>query len=170
MKTLDEVIRAVQHCGLVSNFDENHEYDGGCPYEDCSVCEKKRMLGKDIIHYLMEYREITDVCHKHGITSVWGHLLPDPDKTDKSKKLNFDNAYDNDPLTWQELKQMEGKPVWVEYGIDFQAKHWIILPEMACSYRHDRYSRDSFCLGVVRFYKDDIGKEWQAYRKERTDA
>lgn len=59
MKTLDEVIRAVHHCGLLTGFDDTYEYDGGCPYEDCSKCEQKRVLGKDILHYLEEYREIS---------------------------------------------------------------------------------------------------------------
>ena len=58
MKTLDEVIKAAHHCGLISGFDDDYEYDGGCPYEDCSVCENKRMLGKDVIHYLEEYRDM----------------------------------------------------------------------------------------------------------------
>lgn len=58
MKSIDEVIKAVHHCGLLTGFDDTYEYDGGCPYEDCSKCEQKRRLGKDIIHYLEEYRDL----------------------------------------------------------------------------------------------------------------
>ena len=57
MKSIDEVIKAVHHCGLLTGFDDTYEYDGGCPYEDCSKCEQKRMLGKDIIYYLKKYRD-----------------------------------------------------------------------------------------------------------------
>ena len=46
MKTLDEVIKAVHHCGLLTGFDDTYEYDGGCPYEDCSLCEKKEIVGE----------------------------------------------------------------------------------------------------------------------------
>ena len=59
MKTLDEVIKAVHHCGLLTDFDDTYEDNGGCPYEDCSECEQKRMLGKDIIHYLEAYRQLS---------------------------------------------------------------------------------------------------------------
>lgn len=57
MKSIDEVIKAVHHCGLLTGFDDTYEYDGGCPHEDCSKCEQKRMLGKDIIYYLEKYRD-----------------------------------------------------------------------------------------------------------------
>lgn len=57
MKSIDEVIKAVHHCGLLTGFDDTYEYDGGCPYADCSKCEQKRMLGKDIIYYLEKYRD-----------------------------------------------------------------------------------------------------------------
>lgn len=57
MKSIDEVIKAVHHCGLLTGFDDTYEYDGGCPYEDCLKCEQKRVLGKDIIYYLEKYRD-----------------------------------------------------------------------------------------------------------------
>lgn len=57
MKSIDEVIKAVHHCGLLTGFDDTYEYDGGCPYEDCVECEQKKMLGKDIIQYLEKYRD-----------------------------------------------------------------------------------------------------------------
>lgn len=105
---------------------------------------------KDAVFYLKEYKD-----------KIYTFAYQDAEMRQYLEEKN------NKPLTWEELKQMEGKPVWIEYGIDFQAKHWIILPEMDCSYRHDLYTRDTFHNGVVRFYKDDIGKEWQAYRKEK---
>ena len=44
---------------------------------------------------------------------------------------------ENPPLTWDELKGMEGKPVWLEYGVDLQIRRWVTLPKIRCSYRND---------------------------------
>ena len=139
MKTLDEVIRAAHHCGLISGFDDYYEYDGGCPYEDCSVCEKKRMLGKDIIKYLNEYRkQMTDPDGDHQQLLKCQSLLQE--------------LYSNEPLTWSELKTMEGKPVWIEGPFITEGPHWIIV-------------------GPSHLYNGKMigyGKTWQAYRKERS--
>lgn len=71
MKTLDEVIKAVQHCGLLTGFDDTYEYDGGCPYEDCSVCEKNRQLGKDVLYYLNKYKKSQKITNRHSKESSW---------------------------------------------------------------------------------------------------
>ena len=70
MKSIDEVIKAVHHCGLLTGFDDTYEYDGGCPYEDCSKCEQKRMVGKDIIHYLKEYRDLQKMTRTERLIDV----------------------------------------------------------------------------------------------------
>lgn len=70
MKSIDEVIKAVHHCGLLTGFDDTYEYDGGCPYEDCSKCDQKRMLGKDIIHYLEEYKDLQKVTRTERLIDV----------------------------------------------------------------------------------------------------
>lgn len=65
------------------------------------------------------------------------------------------------PLTWDELKQMEGKPVWVEFFFE-DGQHftsdWFLVYSIS----------ESFCdvsgkLGISRLVKNDY---WQAYRKE----
>ena len=74
---------------------------------------------------------------------------------------------DNDPLTWDELKQMERKPVWVEYGINFNQKRWVVINSF--------HNAGSFCYMNVSgnypntFWQKDMGENefWQAYRKER---
>ena len=143
MKPLDEVITAVHHCGLLTGFDDTYEYDGGCPYEDCSKCEQKRMLGKDIIYYLKEFQ---------GLSKMWN------DKLDKEQK--------NEPLTWDELKGMEDKPVWVEY-ISCKRKVWAIVD---CFYT-DAFGKVNMNVALPHDYwhleKELIGKAWQAYRKGR---
>lgn len=141
MKTLDEVIKAVHHCGLLTGFDDTYEYDGGCPYEDCSKCEQKRMLGKDIIHYLAAYKD--DKNELTALRAFW-----------KEQQANA-------PLTWDELRTMEGKPVWVEH------KHyskWLIVYEV--------YENTIVLDGngfYTQYFSDDNNEEvrWKAYRKER---
>ena len=86
MKTLDEVIKAVHHCGLLTGFDDTYEYDGGCPYEDCSKCEQKRMLGKDTLHYLKEYKEMKEHLACLDTATLHG------EDTTKYRRRNNDNA------------------------------------------------------------------------------
>ena len=111
MKTLDEVIKAVHHCGLLTGFDDIYEYDGGCPYEDCSKCEQKRMLGKDVIKYLNEYRkQMTDPDGDHQQLLKCQALLAD--------------FYSNDSLTFSEVYDMDDKPVWMEWS---DVKGWRLV-------------------------------------------
>lgn len=162
MKTIDEVIKAFEWC--INN--DSYECDE-CPYDkEEEGCHHRNL---DALHYLKEYRVVTDICHKHGIASVWGQVLPDPEKTDWDKKLNFDNAYDNDPLDWETLKQMEGKPVWIEWisGCGKGSKKWVL------SHGCDDLMMVFTALDVAKVGYDghlrqiSLGKTWQAYRKER---
>ena len=68
----------------------------------------------------------------------------------------------NDPLTWEELKSMEGKPVWVED--DFYKKgEWLLIQMVEGNdiWYVDRWAQKD------KFYRDNFGRLWQAYRKER---
>jgi hypothetical protein len=151
MKSLDEVIRAAHHCGLISGFDDYYKYDGGCPYEDCSKCEKKRMLGKDIIKYLNEYKRISAKLEKIAVGNI----------TETLEKL------DNPALTWEELQQMVGKPIWIEaeslcLGINPYWKNWYIIK----SFSDDEFM---YCNDGYEWAKEMQGRMWQAYRKERNE-
>lgn len=71
---------------------------------------------------------------------------------------------DNPPLTWDELKGMEGKPVWVEWtGID----RWGVVDGIFT----DAFGVENLCISVPHDYLhfDRRMKEqtWEAYRKER---
>ena len=73
---------------------------------------------------------------------------------------------DNPPLTWDELKQMEGKPVWVE-GSAFADGFWIIP-----NYFGKTGDSEYFFAEGNQFWKENMGDmdnglSWQAYRKER---
>lgn len=158
MKTLNKLIKSFElSCGKKDC--------GQCPYDDeCldhHVCECYERMN-DTLHYLKELRNITDIpmgyfkngetlqiscpkCHTEFV------ILPES----------------NNALTWEELRQMEGKPVWIEYGCDFNQKRWVII--------HSFYNTGIFCYMNVSgnypniFWQKDMGADeyWQAYRKER---
>lgn len=72
----------------------------------------------------------------------------------------------NDPLSWDELKTMEGKPVWIEYS--GYAPNWEIVENIGAV----RGSTGDFTGNFIEtnksvLYKDIQGKLWQAYRKKR---
>lgn len=102
------------------------------------------------LHYLREYREMKE--HLACLDAVALH-------GEDTQIVN------NPPLTWDELKQMEGKPVWVEDYFQNDVKTWCIV---------ERIVKDEDCeyviLDGIYFPKDYLGKKidgWQAYRKER---
>ena len=71
----------------------------------------------------------------------------------------------NDPLTWDELKTMEGKPVWVE-GAGYVGSWYIV----ECF--DDNGGTEYVLLCGNQYWKSDMkdeedGVSWQAYRKER---
>ena len=78
------------------------------------------------------------------------------------------DAVKNDPLTWDDLKQMEGKPVWVEYGCDFNQKRWVIIGSFHGRKNEFQYMDVSGGYPNT-FWEKDMGADefWQAYRKER---
>ena len=73
----------------------------------------------------------------------------------------FNQQQENPPLTWDELRQMVGKPVWVEY---FGRNRWIIPQE----FRFDVIGREYILAQdggmLFRFQQHEV---WEAYRKER---
>lgn len=84
-----------------------------------------------------------------------------------SRRLDIE---DNPPLTWDELKQMEGKPVWVEE--ENQPSQWYLINEVETDEDDDPefVSMTVFeCQGGYWFYKNNMGTKWQAYRKERNE-
>lgn len=74
----------------------------------------------------------------------------------------------NIALSWDELKQMEGKPVWVEIlsdEIDLSSRWMMVARETKVHSLPLAYTDD---MGHwIYGHENDIGKTWQAYRKER---
>ena len=145
MKTLDEVIKAWSIC-----FSDNSRSDcTGCPYADedgDAACFNHDR--EDALHYLKEYKANRD----------------DPDgdhqQLEKCRAL-LQDFYRNDPLSWDELKQMEGKPVWVEALL---YKQWAIIAYVGDE--HIRFEGVNLYAPESRVYMGDADG-WQAYRKER---
>ena len=70
-------------------------------------------------------------------------------------KLRDKCEAENEPLTWDELKSMEGKPVWIE-----PCKEWMLITEIETE-------PHIWLLSLDGLDYDMSLHEWQAYRKER---
>lgn len=155
MKTLDEVIKAYEIC-----LNINETSCRGCPYTEfnaegkwaCSLCGD---CTEDALYYLKTI-ETTENLYHDAVTelSKW------KDEDWKDRQL---------PLTWDELKEMEGKPVWIEllnHGIWEDPSHgvdseWWVIGEV----RKDDIILATY-LDEMELCEEDIGVLWKAYRKE----
>lgn len=140
MKTLDEVIKACEE--TVSDVDRGVDIEG---------CYLGATETRDALHYLKEYQETKK------------HLAC----LDDAEIHGDDTQVVNNPaLTWDDLKQMEGKPVWVEWASPRKHyREWFLLDvqgEGTIVFR--AVNGDSLYLSEC-----DLGKTWQAYRKERNE-
>lgn len=131
MRTLDEVIKAYEVCHASILDCDGCPYDNGMRYRD-SDC-----YIADALQWLKGYR---------------GHIELD--------KLRDKCEAENDPLTWDELKQMEGKPVWVE--CEYYHSQWAIITGVY-DFKISFIGNKLLCSEL----KEEMGKAWQAYRKER---
>lgn len=145
MKRLDEVIDAMERCIIHPCFDCK-----GCPYEDddAEVGCRSDDMDADALHYLRTIEKTENLYHD-AVTELSKWKVEDW----KDRCL---------PLTWDELRTMEGKPIWVEFSYE-DGQHfdsgWFLVG----------FVSESFCdvigkLGTSRLVKNDY---WQAYRKEK---
>ena len=107
---------------------------------------------RDALHYLKEYKKDRE--------------NPDGDhqQLEKARAL-LQEFFANPPLTWDELKTMEGKPVWVEWT-KTEESYWCFVGEW--------FDDDEMRIyHIGRDYADYIHKTIytpdivQAYKKER---
>ena len=115
-----------------------------CPYKATAKgwCEEK---DRDALFYLKEYRKLD---------SLDAVAFPEDD---------------NPPLSWGELKQMEGKPVWVEAD-DGKYKRWFIVGNFFSWFEKEDFDAHVNLYrsdGAMEMSKETYGSYWQAYRKER---
>ena len=79
----------------------------------------------------------------------------------------LDKEQENPPLTWDELRKMKGKPVWLE-GNNIKP-HWDIIARIEYDFDHDYTECEFHVLGGTFTYCDKCyGTDWNAYKKERT--
>ena len=125
-----------------------------------------------MIKPLDEVRKAFEYCltPERGCTGCPGHIDRQKPCYIWGEALFYLNEYatsiNNKPLTWSELQQMQGKPVWVEKCHDDDPKGWLLVLRKTddvinCTTKWG----NSFYL-----FKSEYGKKWNAYRKERNDA
>lgn len=119
------------------------ECDKKANCEDCPYYKKGKTtcdgdFEADALHYLMEFQ---------GLSKMWNDRL--------------DKEQENSPLTWDELRQMEGKPVWVEDSFD--NGEWYIIECFTASNRFVAYDRWG---DTTLFNKKEMDDVWKAYRRE----
>ena len=142
MRTLDEVIESMQ---LTSDVNRNYREENA-----------------DVLHYLVEYR----ACQQH--MQVVEQIRQDAVRQRDAHIKALAELKRNDPLSWEELKQMEGKPVWVEY--DGYTPDWEVIENVGAMRGSIGDITGNFIeTHMSVLHKDDMGKTWQAYRKERTE-
>ena len=161
MKSLNEVIKANECCDH-GELDSKCE---DCPYNGIGACCAERET--DALYYLKELQDITNISMEYFKSGGTLQKLHNTSQIScpkcHSEFVILPDA--NNPLTWDELKQMEGKPVWVE---ERSCRLWII----ARNFQRVQYGNvDTEWLRTdireIYYDKADIGKTWQAYRKEK---
>ena len=141
MKSLDEVIEILEKV-------VKHDYVW---FDEKTALMTIETL-TDTLQYLREYQ--------------WQMTNPDGDhqQIEKCRAL-LQDFYRNDPLSWDELKGLEGKPVWIEaeslsVGVSPLWKDWYIIK----SFSNEEFM---YCNDGFEWAKEMQGRLWQAYRKER---
>lgn len=125
-------------------------------------------LFADALHYLKQYRSDKAMwaADKKGLED-W--IEQYKDARDRHQQAVIE-LLKNDPLTWDELKAMEGKPVWVE--VDGYLGYWTIVHWNSNIVFEEYYDwiaspEDPMKAPLVSLDDNNFGKTWQAYRKER---
>lgn len=147
MKALDEVIKRIE---IYKNiFDKNGCFE--CHYHE-DDCIDSCFL-ENVLHYLKTIETTENLYH-----DAVNELSKWKDEDWKDRYL---------PLTWDELKQMEGKPVWIE--MEGYKPNWGIVMNqderngnlLLCGY-------DKVAIRI-EINKEGEGNKWQAYKKERDE-
>lgn len=145
MKTLNEVIKAFSEV--------NKEVGcGDCYFNDAESddipCELNDCIFNDALHYLRKYRATMDDIEAERMLYF---------------KAMERETY-NPPLTWDELKQMEGKPVWVETQWTRELDpEWMVIHYLL-KFEDGTEALLTSC-GLLDQKRQSV--TWQAYRKER---
>ena len=143
MKTLDEVIKALECCCTKGKTCS----ELGCPYTNNQCVDNG--MEKDALHYLKKLQLFRETPVMQGIHKA------------QEEYATYPVEDWNPALTWDKLKAMEGKPVWVEEP-SFFGNRWVIISGL-----NEEAVFGTSVGSQVFFTRDSQGDEWQAYRKER---
>ena len=156
MNKIEDVIKAYECKKSIEDKCNECPYFFECDDKYHCECEAR---DNDTLHYLKEYRD--DRENFSEAISNCGKAL--------NKYImdihNLAQQEENLPLTWDELRTMECKPVWVEeIGIKYATPHWAIHCGIMDGYDGDE---NLYLQPFEVLTKYTLGKTWQAYRKER---
>lgn len=157
MRTLDEVIEIFENV-------VKHDYVW---FDEKTALMTIETL-TDTLQYLRMYRsdmQMYAANQKHWEDELHQKIKDFGDAKDRyiARLKELDIGTLNEPLSWDELKAMVGKPVWVELLGKGKWKGWDVIG----GFDDDDFG---FAMCTVRgddYYLADLGKTWQAYRKER---
>jgi len=154
MKTLDEVIKALEKCMADDAIESEGVY-----------------LAADALHYLKAFRDAKNALDAEREKTIEAYCQW-KDAREKlvaqtSRMMWVDKHFqfeisDNPPLTWDELKTLEGKPIWLEL-LKGSWKGWDVVG----GFTDDDFGDVMATVHGDDYYFADLGKTWQAYRKER---
>ena len=162
MKTLDEVIKAFECC----NHGELDSRCEECQYNGIGTCCLERE--SDALCYLKEYKERKEllrywsekaISEQQNLSDAITFMRAYRDDKDDLTALRayWKEQHENNALTWEQLKQMEGKPVWVEYKWYDGKGEWTIIRII---------DEDNMIDDDGVYPREQFGVDWQAYRKE----
>lgn len=125
----------------------------------------------DALHYLKEYRDRKEalrnwtekaISEQQNLSDAITFMRAYRDDKDDLTALRayWKEQHENNALTWDELKAMEGKPVWVEW---YDHKEWFLIDSIDKKKVVFR-AKSGFGWHCVRRESET----WQAYRKERS--
>ena len=154
MKSLDEVIDSITKQSGLEIRDQGH------PKKDRFWVDRDTY--NDALYYLRMY--YSDKVQWESDRKHYEDWIEQYKESRNKHQQAVKEMLKNPPLTWEELKEMVGKPVWVE--TDEEVKRWEIIegiyqsqeePHLECF-----FTKSDFC-----YSKLTIGEAWNAYRRER---
>ena len=153
MKTLDGLIKDLTE--MTANPTEG-DYENEGYY-----------LAKDTLHYLKEY--ISDKLQYEADRKLWEAVLFGKVKECEETRARYiaklkelDIGTLNEPLTWEQLREMEGKPVYWTHDL---VGEWLTI--YGVPKNDDNVIYATTCSGVECWiYKKDMDK-YKYYRKEK---
>ncbi|MBQ6503218.1 MAG: hypothetical protein IJI57_04825 [Flexilinea sp.] len=162
MKNLDDTIKGLECC--LKPADKLGNCPAECPYIHCCDPESNAIKA-DALNHLKEYK--ADIANRNKATAAFMPGLTEY----------------NPALSWEELKEMTGKPIWCESGNSFhQWAGWYLVLRfwndefgehvIVCGRSDDDESESTKYKFPKRYFSEVEVKNyetysWQAYRKER---